>query len=103
MVTLAELEEWERLYEFVMERTMTVALSNIDPAKVKAYLSQEDVKHDLLALGKIFEVLGHHAQAFMGRTDFVNLVKAYVTQFEGSPRALPGLDIVDGADTITPF
>ncbi|AGO85504.1 hypothetical protein psal_cds_1205 [Pandoravirus salinus] len=89
--TTAGPAEWDRLCEDVMGQTLRTALDRIDSEKITMYTTkeEEDARRDPLALGEIFEVLGHHARSLAARADFVDLVKTYVAQFQGSARAPP--------------
>lgn len=80
--------EWDRLHKDIVEQTRVAALATINADTIKAYLVQETARRDPLALGEIFEVLGHHAETLAKRRDFVGLIKEYVGQFDGASATL---------------
>ena len=74
-----------------MEDILKETLASLNISKIRSYLSTEDTKENLLALGKIFAVLGNNVQALLSNVPYRRLIRAYIDQFpEDSTQRLLG-------------
>ena len=77
------------LWEQVMESIRTKILSGLDIEAIRKYCTTEQTKENLLALGKIFEVLGKYAGVLLFQKSYGGLIKDYVSLFSESASASP--------------
>ena len=81
--------ELDSLWEAAMEQILAQVLAELDFEAVLRYISKENNDENLLALGKIFEVLGRYASVLIGNINFGTLIANYLMQFTGKEMLAP--------------